>query len=393
VKVLLLNDRLDPTGGSQLMTLGLRDGLRGRGHTVRTLASRAGIGDAGPTEADVTCFGSQGTLQTLSRTVNPSAAAALRRELRDFDPDVVHVRAFLTQLSPAILPLLRDRPAVMHAVMYDAVCPTGKKLLPSGSVCRERAGWVCKRQCLSWPAFGALMAQRGLYRRWRDAFDVVVANSQATAEKLEADGIGPVRVVHNAVPDLPQRGPLHDPPLAVVVARLSREKGVDVAVRAFAIARERVAEARLLVIGDGPERAALERLTAELGLGGAVRFAGRLSRAEAQARAVPAWVQLVPSVWDEPFGLVAAEAMMRGTAVIASGSGGLAEIVEDGLTGWLHRPGECGALAEPLTRVLRDRPLAQTVGAAARRRAMERFTMARVLDDFESIYTEVTAHE
>ena len=354
------------------------------------MASTAGADSAGE-GSDVACFGSLGAVQTLTRTVNPSAVMALRRELKAFDPDVVHVRAFLTQLSPAILPLLADRPALMHAVMYDAVCPTGKKLWPDGRVCRQRAGWVCKEHCLSWPAFGVLMGQRRLYRRWRDAFDLVVTNSRATAEKLEAEGIGPCRVVWNAVDPAPRRPPLGEVPRASLVARLSREKGVDVALRAMARVREAVPDAQLQVIGDGPLRGELEALTTQLELQDAVTFTGRLPRERAQAEAGSAWVQLVPSVWDEPFGLVAAEAMMRGTAVIASGSGGLAEIVEPGRTGYLHSPGDDAALAEHLRRVLTDRRHAETLGAGARQRALHHFAMDRCLDEFEDIYADLLA--
>ena len=387
MRVLLLNDRIDPTGGSQLMTLALRDGLSSRGHEVRVLASTAG--SDGPTQADATCFGSLGRVQTLSRTVNLSATAALRRMLRDFDPQVVHVRAFLTQLSPAILPLLRDRPSLMHAVMYDAVCPTSKKLLPDGRVCEQRAGWVCKQQCLSWPAFGVLMLQRGLFRRWRNCFDVMVANSQNTADKLEADGLGPVRVVWNAVSETPARPPLVGPPRAVFVGRLSREKGVDTALRAFALVHRDLPTACLEVIGQGPERSELEALADRLGVGSAVTFTGRMSRRDAEAAAGGAWVQLVPSRWDEPFGLVTAEAMMRGTAVIASNRGGPAEVVEPGVTGFLHPPGDHAALAEPLAAVLADRDLAEALGAAGRRRARQHFSMDRCLDQFENLYNQM----
>jgi len=388
MRVLLLNDRFDQTGGSQIMTAGLRDELRQRGHAVRVMSSRAGTDDPA---TDYACFGSLGRVQTLSRTVNPSAVGELRRALREFDPDVVHARAFLTQLSPAILPLLAGRPAVMHAVMYDAVCPTGGKLLPNGEVCRTRAGWVCRRHCLSAPAFAVLMGQRALWRRWRGAFDAVVANSRATADKLEAEEIGPVEVVWNAVATAPPRPPLTDPPTLAVVARLSREKGVGVALEAFAKARQAVPAARLTVVGDGPQRNAMMALADRLGIGSAVTFAGRVPHDSVGEAVGGAWAQLVPSTWDEPFGLVAAEAMMRGTAAIVSDSGGLHEIVPHEHAGLRPPPGDVDAWADAMRRVLGSRDLAERWGAAAREHALRHFTLDRMVDQFEAVYWRIVA--
>jgi len=388
MRVLLLNDRFDQTGGSQIMTAGLRDELRWRGHDVRVMTSRAGTDDPA---TDYACFGSLGRLQTLTRTVNPSAVGVLRRALRDFDPDVVHARAFLTQLSPAILPLLAGRPAVMHAVMYDAVCPTGGKLLPSGQVCQSRAGWVCRQHCLSPPAFAVLMGQRALWRRWRGAFDAIVANSRATADKLEAEEIGPVDVVWNAVATTPPRPPLTDPPTLAVVARLSREKGVGVAIEALAKARQAVPDARLIVVGDGPLRDELTAMADRLGIASAVDFAGRVPHDQVSETVGGAWAQLVPSTWDEPFGLVAAEAMMRGTAAIVSDSGGLHEIVPHERAGLRPPPGDVDAWADAMQRVLTSRDLAEQWGSAAREHALQHFTIDRMVDRFEAIYQRVIA--
>ena len=393
MKVLLLNDRLDPTGGSQLMTLTLARGLRARGHSVRTLASNATVGGSDGSAADYACFGSLGKLQTLNRTCNPSAVAALRRALREFDPDVVHVRAFLTQLSPAILPLLRNRPSIMHACMYDTICPTGSKLLRDGKICQHRAGWVCRRECLSSAAFTALMAQRALWRAWRNAFDRFVAVSGATAASLEAEGIGPVQVLWNGVAEAPPRPPLADPPSVAIVTRFSREKGVDVAIRAFAIVLDAVPNARLLIVGDGPLRAQLHELTNSLNISHAVEFAGRVPLEEINSRVAHAWVQIAPALWHEPFGSVAAEAMMRGTAVVASNRGGFAEIIADGETGFLTPSGDAPAMARALALLLTDRARAEEMGKAARARARALFSVDRMLDQLETLFRELVPEQ
>jgi glycosyltransferase involved in cell wall biosynthesis len=176
--------------------------------------------------------------------------------------------------------------------------------------------------------------------------------------------------------------------------RLVPKKGVDVLLHAMVLLRKRVPEVRLIVAGDGPERIGLERLAAELGIGGAVDFLGHLAQEQAEHALGAAWVQAVPSRWEEPFGLVAAEAMMRGTAVVASESGGLAEQVEPGATGYLAPAGDAGAgatgylapagdagaLARALEQVVRDRDLAERMGASARVRALAELTIDRHVD-------------
>jgi len=90
---------------------------------------------------------------------------------------------------------------------------------------------------------------------------------------------------------------------------------------AMAVVHGHLPEARLLIVGDGPERTQLERLANDLGIEAAVDFSGHLDSMAMEDALASAWVQAVPSLWEEPFGLVAAESMMRGTAVVASDAG------------------------------------------------------------------------
>ncbi len=103
MKILLVNDYATPTGGAELLTLVLRDGLRQRGHDARIFSSSARP-SAGDNHADYECFGTTSRFRTLLQTVNPWAFWQLRQILTEFKPDVVHVTIFLTQLSPFILP-------------------------------------------------------------------------------------------------------------------------------------------------------------------------------------------------------------------------------------------------------------------------------------------------
>jgi glycosyltransferase involved in cell wall biosynthesis len=386
MRILLVNDYATPTAGAERITLDLRDGLRARGHAVRVFASRAQL-IAGESFADASCFGTNTRLQTLTSTVNLSAARELRRELREFAPDVVQVHMFLWQLSPSVLPLLKAIPSVYWAMTFKPVCPTGLKWLPGGATCTVRAGVACLANgCITATGFGPLMLQRALWRRRRGAFSAIVSCSHDVQRHLERDGIVSREVIWPGVSAAPARPPLVGPPTVTYAGRLIAEKGPDVLVRAFARARQRVPAARLSIAGAGPAAPMLRALIDERGLGDSAVLHGQLGGDALETALGRGWVHAVPSRWPEPFGLTATEAMMRGTAVVASDIGGLAETVAHESTGLRVPPGDEVALADALVRLLSDRALAERFGAAGRERAHARFTLDGCVTRFERLY-------
>jgi len=389
MRILLVNDYATPTGGAELQMLALRQAMRERGHDARFFATRVGVGHE-DSQADYTCLGTASCLRTLLRTANPWAYVGLRRVLADFRPDVVHVRIFLTQLSPLILPLLRDVPSLYHVVWYRAICPLGTKSLPDGTACRSPAGRACLVSgCVSPLAWTPQMLQLKLVQRWLGAFQRVVANSDRLRELMLEGGFPDVGVIYNGAVVPGERPPLSCPPLVAFAGRLVPVKGADVLLRAFAKVLGRQPEARLLLAGDGPERGRLQRLAASLGIEASLEMTGHLSREALDERFTKAWVQVVPSTWEEPFANAALEAMMRGTAVVASSTGGLPEIVADGRSGILVPHGDVDALARAIGRLLGDRDLADRMGLTGREIGIARFSMDQCVDNLLELYEEM----
>ncbi len=389
MKVLLLHDKGTATGGAERQFLAHRAALRAHGHDARLLATSATPIPNSQNHADYVTFGTNNLkLQAVTQTVNPAAYHTLRRVLRQFDPDIVHVRLFLWQLSPLILPLLRDRPALYQTSMYKAICPTGKKLLPNGTLCHAPVGRACLR-CLTPQSWLLMMGQHALWQRWQGAFDRVVALSSQMAQMLRDGGVQNVCVVHNGVAQRAVRPPLSDPPTVIYAGRLEREKGVDVFLAAVAMVREQHPALRVLIVGEGAFSAELQKQSNTLNLSKHVQFLGYLTRAELEALSDSAWVQVVPSLWAEPFGNVTTEAMMRGTAVIASAVGGQLDIVDDGKTGYLIPPNDVDALVDRLLTLLADKSHCEAMGMAGRERALACFSEQRRTEDFLQIYDEL----
>jgi glycosyltransferase involved in cell wall biosynthesis len=386
MKILLVNDYGVPAGGAERITIDLRDGLRARGHDARIFATTARPFPL-PNDADDTCFGTNAWPQRLIQIWNPWAVRGLRRVLSTFAPDVVHVRMFLTELSPAILPLLSGVPALLHIGNHQTICPLNSRVLPDGSPCTERAGMPCHRAgCVSLPGLARTLLQFRQWRREQRVFRLIVANSQALADALIANGVNVRTIIRNGTRTGPPRPPLGDPPSIAFAGRLVRQKGVDVLLEAMVHVLQATPHARLVVAGEGPERAPIERMIEARSLGARVTLCGHLGRAELAARLSASWVQVVPSRYAETSANVIPEAMMRGTAVVATRTGGTHEIVRDGETGFLVPPNDAPALAAKLLALLADRSLAETMGRAGRAMALAELTTERMLDRFEEVY-------
>ena len=389
MRVLIVHDFGTLSGGAEIMAWRIREALRERSHQAILFSSNARPLPL-PIVSDATCFGTVSPARRVTQAINPHARWRLARVMRDFRPDVVHVKMFMNQLSPLILPLLAPVTSLLHVINYNLICPLNTKTLPDGAPCRHRPGAVCHATgCLPW--VGVLRAE--VQRRATDlsVFDRIVANSASVAERLRLEGVRVDGWVHNGVAERAQRAPLGERPVAGYAGRLVAKKGVNVLLRAWAVVARHVPEAHLVIAGDGPERTKLEAMARDLGVDGSVTFAGHLDAATLESVLAPVWVQAVPSVWEEPFGLVAAEAMMRGTAVVATAGAGLAEQVVEGETGHLVPTGDAGALARALEGVLLDRDRAERMGKAGREKAVRDLSEDRHVESLLGIYRELIA--
>ena len=128
--------------------------------------------------------------------------------------------------------------------------------------------------------------------------------------------------------------------------------------------------ARVLLVGDGPERPALERKAERIGVGDRVRFLGFFSHDRVPAAMAHADVLVLPSVYEE-LGTVLLEAMWAGLPIVASRTGGIPDVIEDGVNGLLVPPGEPEVLARAIDRVLADRGLAYRLSEGAQARAKD----------------------
>jgi len=240
------------------------------------------------------------------------------------------------------------------------------------------------------------LASRWLFRRT----DAVIAVSQGIASALRAAGLaeGRVVVVPGAVDvtrfsqeadgaafraelDLGRR------PVVGCVARIVPGRGHDLLVRAAARLRERIPEVRVVLVGRGEGRPAVERLVQELGLSGTVVFAGYRGSDLPEVLAALDCFALLGAGSEETCRAVL-EAMAAGRPVVGARVGAIPETVADGETGWLVDD-DPDVVADRLARVLSDPARARAMGAAGRRRAASLFTSACRARSVEAIYMRI----
>jgi glycosyltransferase involved in cell wall biosynthesis len=215
--------------------------------------------------------------------------------------------------------------------------------------------------------------------RWHDArcvarMDDVLACSRAVARSVRARYGREARVIHPGVDVERFRPATRREPHVLLLGHLTRVKGMDLALRALAECAPTLRQegVGIRIVGDGPERARLERLARELGLLDLATFDGKLPAEEVPRAYGAALLTLFPSP-GEPFGLVALESMACGTPVVAVDADGPRETVVDGSTGLLA-PATSHALAAAIERLVKDAPLREAMGVQARKHVLSDFT-------------------
>jgi N-acetyl-alpha-D-glucosaminyl L-malate synthase BshA len=213
---------------------------------------------------------------------------------------------------------------------------------------------------------------------------------------LEVFGIRQeIRVIHNFVncevykPDPDRRGIEQFAPdgekLLIHLSNFRPVKRVLDCVRILAEVRKHV-PARLLMVGDGPERGPAEHLAWTLGISQYVHFLGKQNQVERLIRLAD--VILMPSEM-ESFGLAALEAMACGVPAVATRVGGVPELITDGVDGFLEKPGDIEGLAKRTTQILTDQPLHDRMASAARNTATTRFCSEKLIPQYEAWYKQV----
>jgi len=227
-------------------------------------------------------------------------------------------------------------------------------------------------------------------RKYRTAAERYVAVSRAVRDRLVAAGADPLRcaVIHSAVDfaaldAVPAAVSPFAPGTPVVgcIAALTAEKGVAVLAQAWSLVATARPDARLLLIGDGPQRSVIAATLERAGLAATAHLAGFHAAATAWLPGLAVYVQ--PSL-QEGLGSTVIDALGCGLPVVASATGGLPEVVGD--DGWLVPPGDPRALASAIIAILADPAAARARASVGRARVRRDFAVAGMVEAYARLY-------
>ena len=412
MKVLLIQTFHYRRGGDCTYTFSLADLLRARGHEVSFFAMHHPKNLPCDQERyfvehiDFAAVARRKSLRNgarvLSRSIYSfSARRRLAELLRQVRPDIAHLQNIHTHLTPSVLHALRDAgvPAVWTLHDYKLICPN-THLLSHGRICEACKGnrfyscvvKRCKKGSYAASLVAALEAGAHRFLDLPSLVSRLIAPSEFLRDKFVEFGWPKDRFAH--VRNFLLREQLaeaggEDGGYALYLGQLERWKGVHTLLAAC----ERLPQLRLVLAGDGSERANLERTVAERRLSG-VSFAGHLDGGRLHDVLRGASFVVVPSEWYENYPYSVMEAMAAGKPVIASRIGGLPELVEDGETGFLVAPGDAAMLGDTLDRLASDPLVRRRLGESGRVRALEWFSpdrhyesLARFYDDARGVHS------
>ncbi len=309
--------------------------------------------------------------------------------------DVAHVHNFFPLLSPSVHGSLKAHgiPVVQTLHNYRMLCANGC-LLRDNKACEECVTKGClqaikngcyrgsRLQSCGWAAMTAIHNRLG---SWTRNVDMYIALTEFARDLFVRTGLPREKI--SIKPNFAQDvgGVEYRGQGAVFVGRLSREKGVDVLIDAWRRlgSDPQTAASRLVIVGTGPEEAALRAQAADLS---GVRFFGELSQAGVRRAISDASFLVSPSVCHETFGVTVVEAFSLGRPAIVSDSGASAELVEQGRTGLHFRRGDSRALSQACGHLLMNKKLAVEMGANARRNFTDRFTRGTNVRMLEDVY-------
>ena len=320
----------------------------------------------------------------------------IQKVIQDFRPDVMHVHNYKFILTPSIFAAAKDEgvATVLTLHNYRLICPGGqcrKSGVPC-ELCLDGNGWrVIWHRCFPEDTIlKALLSailyygtkKRSFLSPWVDSY---IALSEFAKQKFLAGGlpVGNVYIKPNFMYD-----PLADGDMptvghgAVYIGRISDEKGIPILLHAW-----KDIKYPLTIVGDGPGMArAKHDATSQ------INFTGLKSHEETLRILRQAAFFIFPSEVYETFGLSLLEAMACGKAVIASDLGPRREMIEDGVSGLLFKAGDVSDMRAKIDRLIGDSTLRQSMGDAARKTYLARYTPEKNYEILMNIYEEALKH-
>ncbi len=400
MRVLHINDSGVPVGGAETNLFSLMRLFREKGHEQFMFALRGSQAQ----NDDIRVFqggGKASLLKKLSHNLidpdlygNRGVSAALEEYIREVSPDVIHLHNNFLYTNAILQTLKKMRvPTVQTVHDYGLVCPTFWCVKKDGADCEGGFGWKCVKAKCIWPKkyLREYLPRRRARRLRKTVVNTFICPSKLVEKTLKANGIGnTVNIPYFVFPDEfdPNPDRIVDG-FILFVGVLFPHKGVKHLIEAMPEVIKGKQDAKLHIVGEGPDRNSLEKNVGKLGLSKSIVFQGRVESEKLRELYNQANFVVVPSVWKEQFGIVGLEAMASGRPVVGSNIGGIPEWLIDGKTGFLTKPGNSKDIAEKISWLLENQEKSLNFGRNGRHSVLKKYSPETIFPKLFEVYEEV----
>ena len=350
MKIMQINDTKLRIGGAENYIYNLSDLLKENGHEVDFI----GLNN----------FGS--FLSIFTRFYNPRAYFHVSRQIKQFKPDVIHCHNISRNISPSVLHAAKMNkiPVVMTVHDFHLICPKTWFIYENGEPCPYGLGWrCCVSNCLTFKRgkkyiiYHLLKILKVVLHRniIKKNVAVFISPSECLAKWLQKSLQIETETISNYI-DLSDINykKIKNNKRILYVGRLSEEKGIKYLINAMPIILKKIPEAKLIVVGRGPEENNLKKISKELKITENVFFEGYVTDKQLKKHYQEAEIFAIPSYWAENFPLVILEAMAYGKPIIASDIYGLSERIRNNDIGLLYSPYDSEDLSNKMIILLSD---------------------------------------
>ena len=389
MKILHVISRGYICGGAEQCVAALKTHLPEFGHESRVLASDICADDPSTFSDYRFPHIRPGSRSYLRRFWNHQAFRAIKLALKDFEPDLIHFHT-MGELSPSAI-FAAGKTAAVLTIHGPEPYTKGmlKWYLKSDAYKTNdiRLNNLTPRGRISYSSYRYL--QRPLYVwGFRRHLSVIVSSSKSLEQAFREDenfGVA-IRQIYSGF-RLPPYQQLPPNQTITFLGRLSYVKGVEFLIEAMREVSKSLPEARLILMGAGPDEIRLRRLVRDSNLTDCIFFLGWIRNDEAIRQLGESRVVVIPSIWPENQPTTCIEAMGVGRPVIGTNVGGIPELIVDGKNGYIVPPADARALAQALTRILGDEGLCEAMSVDTRAR-VKQFGVSTFVRQMASLYDE-----
>ena len=321
MKILLVNDYIEPIGGTEGYIFNLKKELEKRGHIVKLFGSNK------TKEQYIQSQQRKSVGKYINKIFNIKLYFAFQKILREFQPDIIHLHNIYNELSPGILLGVHQKNIIMTVHDTLLVNPVSVLSERNGNNCRERTCIGCNN-CIGWKGAMYERVKHWIHKPLLSKIRLFITPSNFMADFMREAGFNPVKVIPNGI-ELFSFAPITNWNNLLYVGRLSKDKGVEVLLKAFADVLKVHPRVQLSLVGSGPDRDYFVKVAEKLSISSNVTFTGAQNKKQIEEYYKQSTIVVVPSIFPDNFPTVCIEALSVGRPIIGSNIGGIPEMVDN----------------------------------------------------------------